>query len=181
MPVFNAPANGNFIWARFAETPDSATLLEPARKAGIMLAAGAVFRPNLEPTAYMRFNVAWCDDPRFVRYLAEHAGTTSEALDAATGYERAGSRSDLRTSTAEAPAPESSTIKGSISRSISESPALRKSAPIPYDRIEQRVNVRRPTAAVATQHRGTAQLVEHLPPTRRPIVPSHDENSAGCA
>jgi DNA-binding transcriptional MocR family regulator len=85
MPVFTTPANGNFVWARFADSEDSATLVAPARRASIMLAAGAVFRPNLEASAYLRFNVAMCDDPRFIRYLAAQTGTTSESLLAAAG------------------------------------------------------------------------------------------------
>ena len=80
MPVFAAPANGNFVWARFPDAEDSATLVAPARSAKIMLAAGAVFRPNLEPSPYMRFNVAMCDDPRFVGFIAAQTGASPQAL-----------------------------------------------------------------------------------------------------
>jgi DNA-binding transcriptional MocR family regulator len=52
------------VWARFAHIEDAATLSETALRDGVMLAPGAVFRPNLEPSPYMRFNVAFHDDPR---------------------------------------------------------------------------------------------------------------------
>jgi len=83
MPVFAASTNGNFLWARFPGAEDSATLVAPARDAKIMLAAGAVFRPNLEPSPYMRFNVALCDDPRFVGFVAAQTGASPAALFAA--------------------------------------------------------------------------------------------------
>lgn len=71
MTAFCEPANGNFVWARFAHVDDSASLLAEARREDIMLAPGAVFRPNLEPSPYMRFNVSACSDPRLVRFLTK--------------------------------------------------------------------------------------------------------------
>jgi hypothetical protein len=38
-----------------------------------MLAPGVVFRPHLERSPWMRFNVAICDDPRVQRWLARAA------------------------------------------------------------------------------------------------------------
>jgi DNA-binding transcriptional MocR family regulator len=69
MQVFAEPASGNFVWARFAHVEDAATLSDAALRDGVMLAPGAVFRPNLEPSPYMRFNVAFHDDPRLQRAL----------------------------------------------------------------------------------------------------------------
>ena len=83
MTVFATPAHGNFVWARFADEEDAASIVTSAREAGVMLAAGAVFRPNLEPSPYMRFNVSVCDDPRFIRFLAARTGTSVETLLAA--------------------------------------------------------------------------------------------------
>jgi DNA-binding transcriptional MocR family regulator len=73
MGVFAEPVSGNFVWARFAHVEDAATLSENARRDGVVLAPGAVFRPNLEPSAYMRFNVAFHGDPRLRRVLARIA------------------------------------------------------------------------------------------------------------
>jgi DNA-binding transcriptional MocR family regulator len=73
MDVFTEPASGNFVWARFAHIEDAATLSESALRDGVMLAPGAVFRPNLEPSPYMRFNVAVHGDPRLHRVLSRIA------------------------------------------------------------------------------------------------------------
>jgi DNA-binding transcriptional MocR family regulator len=73
MSVFAEPNSGNFVWARFAHIEDAATLAEDALRDEVMLAPGAVFRPNLEPSAYMRFNVAFHGDPRLRRCLARIA------------------------------------------------------------------------------------------------------------
>ena len=40
---------------------------------GIMLAPGAVFRPHLERSPWMRFNVAVCEEPRVQRWLRQAA------------------------------------------------------------------------------------------------------------
>ena len=73
MQVFAEPAAGNFVWARFAHVEDATTLSEGALRDGVMLAPGAVFRPNLEPSPYMRFNVAFHGDPRLRRCLGRIA------------------------------------------------------------------------------------------------------------
>ena len=73
MEIFATPAGGNFLWARFADVEDSATLVPAARKMGIILGAGKAFRPNLEPSPYMRINVTMCDDPRVAEFLAARA------------------------------------------------------------------------------------------------------------
>lgn len=54
---------GMFVWGRFADIGDSLPLAEMALKEGLMLAPGTVFRPNLQPSEWMRFNVAVCEDP----------------------------------------------------------------------------------------------------------------------
>jgi len=70
MEVFATPAGGNFLWARFPDIEDSSALVPAARKMGIILGAGRAFRPNLEPSPYMRINVTMCDDPRVAEFLA---------------------------------------------------------------------------------------------------------------
>ena len=57
LELFAEPADGMFIWARFPHVEDSLTLAEAAQRDGIMLAPGAVFRPHLERSPWMRFNV----------------------------------------------------------------------------------------------------------------------------
>ena len=69
MEVFVEPRAGNFLWARFPGIVDTKQLAERARSQGVILGIGDVFRPNLEPSPWMRFNVALCGDPRFGRFL----------------------------------------------------------------------------------------------------------------
>jgi DNA-binding transcriptional MocR family regulator len=69
LEMFAEPTDGMFIWARLPNIADSFTLAESAQSEGIVLAPGAVFRPHLERSPWMRFNVAACDDPRIVRWL----------------------------------------------------------------------------------------------------------------
>jgi len=64
LELFVEPADGMFIWARFPDIDDSLPLAEASRQEGIMLAPGAVFRPHLERSPWMRFGVAVCDDKR---------------------------------------------------------------------------------------------------------------------
>ena len=69
LELFAEPADGMFIWARFPHVEDLLTLAEAAQRDGIMLAPGAVFRPHLGRSPWMRFNVTLCEDMRVQRWL----------------------------------------------------------------------------------------------------------------
>jgi DNA-binding transcriptional MocR family regulator len=75
LQLFVEPADGMFVWARFPQIEDSLTLAEASQRDGIMLAPGAVFRPHLERSPWMRFNVAVCEDRRVQRWLKQQAAT----------------------------------------------------------------------------------------------------------
>jgi DNA-binding transcriptional MocR family regulator len=75
MTAFCEPVGGNFLWARFPHIEDSEALMAEARENGIMLAPGAVFRPNLESSPYLRFNVAMCSDARLGSFLRKIGAT----------------------------------------------------------------------------------------------------------
>jgi DNA-binding transcriptional MocR family regulator len=62
-----------FLWARFPHIDDSLALAEDSLRNGIMLAPGTVFRPHLERSPWMRFNVAVCEDTRVQRWLQRQA------------------------------------------------------------------------------------------------------------
>jgi DNA-binding transcriptional MocR family regulator len=64
LELFAEPADGMFVWARFPHIDDSLALAEASQRGGIMLAPGAVFRPHLERSPWMRFNVAVCQETR---------------------------------------------------------------------------------------------------------------------
>lgn len=63
LEVFAEPGAGMFVWARFPHVEDSLPLAERALAKGTMLAPGSVFRPHLERSPWMRFNVAVCAEP----------------------------------------------------------------------------------------------------------------------
>jgi DNA-binding transcriptional MocR family regulator len=69
LQLFVEPADGMFVWARFPQIEDSLQVAEAAQRDGIMLAPGALFRPHLERSPWMRFNVTVCEDPRVQRWL----------------------------------------------------------------------------------------------------------------
>lgn len=65
------PAGGMFVWAEAPGIGDSAQLATQAARAGIMLAPGNIFRPQMQPSPWLRFNVAYSLDPRIERFLGE--------------------------------------------------------------------------------------------------------------
>ena len=69
LEFFVEPTDGMFVWARFPHIDDSLPLAEASQRDGIMLAPGAVFRPHLERSPWMRFNVAACEEPRLQGWL----------------------------------------------------------------------------------------------------------------
>src|SRR5436190_2086397 len=73
LELFTEPGGGMFVWARFPHIDDSLALAEQAQRDGIMLAPGTVFRPHLERSAWLRFNVAVCEDTRVQRWLQRQA------------------------------------------------------------------------------------------------------------
>jgi DNA-binding transcriptional MocR family regulator len=73
MELFVEPTEGMFVWARLPQVEDSLALAEVSQRDGIMLAPGAVFRPNLERSPWMRFNVTVCEDARVQCWLQRQA------------------------------------------------------------------------------------------------------------
>ncbi len=69
LQLFVEPVDGMFVWARLPAVEDSLALAEASQRDGIMLAPGTVFRPHLERSPWMRFNVAVCEDTRVQRWL----------------------------------------------------------------------------------------------------------------
>ncbi len=72
MSVYHEAKGGLFLWARNEAIEESATLATRALQAGIVLAPGKVFRPQMQGSPWLRFNVAFCaDSARLERFLAE--------------------------------------------------------------------------------------------------------------
>ena len=79
LEIFAEPSAGMFVWARFPGIDDTMALAERALREGFMLAPGNVFRPHLEPTPYLRFNVAICEELRVLRWLERVATKESNS------------------------------------------------------------------------------------------------------
>ena len=62
---------GQFVWARIPGLQDTTALARAGVGQRIILAPGAVFRPNSQPSAYLRFNVATSPHPGLERFLAD--------------------------------------------------------------------------------------------------------------
>ncbi len=69
LELFIEPDEGMFLWARSPHIADSLPLAERSAADGFVLAPGTVFRPLLQPSPWMRFNVTICDDPKVQRRL----------------------------------------------------------------------------------------------------------------
>ncbi|MGH8769904.1 MAG: aminotransferase class I/II-fold pyridoxal phosphate-dependent enzyme, partial [Burkholderiales bacterium] len=69
LQIFCEPEGGLFVWARMPGKDNAVDIANRAAKFGIMLAPGSVFRPHLEASSWLRFNVAFCDSAKLYRFL----------------------------------------------------------------------------------------------------------------
>jgi DNA-binding transcriptional MocR family regulator len=67
--VYGPPDAGMFLWARHPAVADSLWTAQGARNEGLLLAAGASFRPLHEASAWMRFNAACSADASVYQVL----------------------------------------------------------------------------------------------------------------
>ena len=70
LETFVEPEEGMFLWARLPDIDDLLALARFARQDRILLAPGSVFRPDLAPSPWMRFNVTVCQDREALSALA---------------------------------------------------------------------------------------------------------------
>src|SRR5262245_14597216 len=77
LELFAEPTDGMFVWARFPHVEDSLTLAEASQRDRIMLAPGAIFRPHLQRSPAMRFDVTACEDKRVQAWLQRGAAGKS--------------------------------------------------------------------------------------------------------
>ncbi|PKO56379.1 MAG: PLP-dependent aminotransferase family protein, partial [Betaproteobacteria bacterium HGW-Betaproteobacteria-21] len=71
LEVYLEPKGGLFIWARPPGFEDVAEIASRAAEQDIMLAPGKVFRPQMQPSPWIRFNVAFATQPRVERFLTD--------------------------------------------------------------------------------------------------------------
>jgi len=74
LSVYAEPKGGMFVWAAAPGSADSARLAGQASAAGIMLAPGHIFSPQMQASPWLRFNVAYALDPRLERFLGSTLG-----------------------------------------------------------------------------------------------------------
>ncbi len=74
LKIYAEPQGGMFVWAQAPGIADSVHLATQAAQSGILLAPGNIFRPQMQPSPWMRFNVAYALDPRLERFLGEALG-----------------------------------------------------------------------------------------------------------
>ncbi|MEI7430563.1 MAG: PLP-dependent aminotransferase family protein [Betaproteobacteria bacterium] len=74
MKIYAEPKGGMFVWAAVPGLQDSARLASQAAQSGILLAPGNIFRPQMQPSPWLRFNVAYALDPKLERFLGEALG-----------------------------------------------------------------------------------------------------------
>ena len=67
--LFAQPGAGMFLWARHPALADPPALANRAAEHDIMLGPGHLFRPGLEASGWMRFNVAFANDDRLYGFL----------------------------------------------------------------------------------------------------------------
>jgi DNA-binding transcriptional MocR family regulator len=74
MQLFMEPAGGAFLWARFERGDvDMRALAQRAIAHGFLLAPGDLFRSDLRPAPWLRFNVGYADDAQLYRFLEREA------------------------------------------------------------------------------------------------------------
>jgi len=63
------PQGGMFVWIKMPEHMDVIELANTAKQQGITLAPGNLFSPNQEPSQWLRFNVASCNQKSHYNFL----------------------------------------------------------------------------------------------------------------
>jgi len=71
MKIYAEPKGGMFVWAEAPGISDSVHLATQATQYGISLAPGNIFRPQMQPSPWLRFNVAYALAPKLERFLGE--------------------------------------------------------------------------------------------------------------
>jgi DNA-binding transcriptional MocR family regulator len=67
--LFCEPKAGMFLWARHPAIQNAGELAYKAAEQDILQGPGHLFSVDLEPSPWLRFNVAWADDDALLRFL----------------------------------------------------------------------------------------------------------------
>ena len=69
--IFCESKSGLFLWARHPHCADSGAQSRRAAQHGILMGPGQLFSATEQVSPWLRFNVAYCDDERIFRFLAD--------------------------------------------------------------------------------------------------------------
>lgn len=75
--LFCEPKAGMFLWARHPDLPNATELAYKAAEQDILLGPGHLFTPNLQPSPWLRFNVAFTQQPPVLAFLQEQGPTAA--------------------------------------------------------------------------------------------------------
>jgi DNA-binding transcriptional MocR family regulator len=67
--LFCEPKAGMFLWARHPAIQNAGELAYKAAEQDVLLGPGHLFSVDLEPSPWLRFNVAWSEDEALLRFL----------------------------------------------------------------------------------------------------------------
>ncbi|MDG5976974.1 GntR family transcriptional regulator [Hydrogenophaga taeniospiralis CCUG 15921] len=67
--LFCEPKAGMLLWARHPEIPNATELAYKAAEQDILLGPGHLFAPDLQPSPWFRFNVAFTEEPQVLAFL----------------------------------------------------------------------------------------------------------------
>ena len=69
--LFCEPKAGMFLWARHPDITNATELAYKAAEQDILLGPGHLFTPDLQPSPWFRFNVAYAEHPEVLTFLKE--------------------------------------------------------------------------------------------------------------
>ena len=69
--LFTEPKAGMFLWVRHPQIADANVLALRATEHDILLGPGHLFSPGLEPSPWLRFNIAFCEDEAVFDFLQQ--------------------------------------------------------------------------------------------------------------
>ena len=72
--LFCEPKAGMFLWARHPDIPNATELAYKAAEQDILLGPGHLFAPDLQPSPWFRFNVAFSEEPQVLAFLKAQSG-----------------------------------------------------------------------------------------------------------
>jgi len=78
IPIFGSPSGGYYLWGKLPEHVNDLEFARKAAQESIFIAPGSVFSPSRALTKpYMRVNVAYANDPRFIEFYKRYVQNSS--------------------------------------------------------------------------------------------------------